>query len=502
MSDVASALPFKEPGVLAVQPAPSSPAVAVAAARPQDSPLLDVPGAQAPGLAAAHAPLVAPVSARERIQSIDVLRGVSLLGILLININSFGLPYAAYTDPSTYGGAGGANFVVWLVNHVLFEGKMRAIFSMLFGASVIILTQRGERRSGGGVEVADIYYRRTLWLIVIGVLHAYLIWFGDILFYYGVVGLALFPLRKLSARTLCIIGVVLLGIHSFQSVRSGYRAQHARQTVAEMEAVEQSGGRLTAAQQSQLRSARWQRDFYKPDAQAIATEIETTRGGYLTNLRARAHVTASLQSEVFYRYLAWDIGGMLVLGMGLMKLGVFDASRSMRFYRIMAIAGYGIGVPLATVMALRWAHSGFDLVAMFRYINLPMDIVRFSVAAGHVAVIMMICKSGVLPRARRALADVGRMALSNYLLMSVLCTLLFYGYGLGMFGRLERAQLLYVVVAVWSVNVIFSVVWLKHFRFGPLEWAWRSLTYGRMQPMRMEPAPTAAAVVATTPAAA
>jgi uncharacterized protein len=152
----------------------------------------------------------------------------------------------------------------------------------------------------------------------------------------------------------------------------------------------------------------------------------------------------------------------------------------------MAIVGYGVGVPLGSVMALRWASSGFDLVARFRYINLPMDIVRFSVAAGHVAVIMMICKSSALSRVRRLLADVGRMALSNYLLMSVLCTLLFYGYGLGMFAKLQRFELLYVVVAVWGVNVIFSVMWLKHFRFGPLEWVWRSLTYAKAQPMRID----------------
>jgi uncharacterized protein len=408
---------------------------------------------------------------------------------LLININSFGLPYAAYSDPSTYGGASGANFVVWLVNHVLFEGKMRAIFSMLFGASVIILTSRAQQRSGGGVEVADIYYRRTLWLIAIGVLHAYFIWFGDILFYYGVVGLALFPFRNLSARTLCIVGVLLLGVHSFQGVRGVYRTQHATQIVAEMEAIEQSGGRLTAQQQSQLRSARWQREYYKPDAQSIATEIQTTGGGgYVANLRARAHIVASLQSEVFYRFLVWDIAGMLVLGMGLMKLGLFDASRSMRFYAMTAIAGYGIGVPLGTVTALRWSGSGFDLAAMFRYINSPADIVRFSVAAGHVAVIMMICKSGVLPGARRLLANVGRMALSNYLLTSVLCTLLFYGYGLGMFAKLQRFELLYVVVATWTVNLISSMVWLKYFRFGPVEWVWRSLTYGKVQPMRIVPA--------------
>jgi uncharacterized protein len=429
-------------------------------------------------------PLIAPVRPEERIESLDVLRGASLLGILLININSFGLPFAAFTDPTAYGGASGANFAVWLTNHVLFEGKMRAIFSMLFGASVIILTSRAEKR-GGGVEVADIYYRRTLWLIVIGVLHAYFIWFGDILFFYGVVALALFPFRKLSGRTLCIIGALLLAIHSAQGLRSAQRFAQISNRIATYEKMEQAGRPLTGEQREQMRDAREKYTFYKPDARQIQAEIDATRSGYVANLKYHAGTTASLQSEVFYRYLVWDIAGMLILGMGLMKLGVFDASRSFRFYAWMAVIGYGIGVPLGSVMALRWARSGFDLVTMFRYIRVPADIVRFSIAAGHVAVVMLICKSGAFRVATRALAGVGRMALSNYLLTSVLCTLVFYGYGLGLFGRLQRYELLYVLAAVWAINIIFSTAWLKYFRFGPLEWAWRSLTYAKSQPMRL-----------------
>jgi uncharacterized protein len=381
---------------------------------------------------------------------------------------------------------------VWLVNHVLFEGKMRAIFSMLFGASIIILTSRGERR-GGGIEVADVYYRRTLWLIAIGVLHAYFIWFGDILFYYGAVGLALFPFRKLSARALCVIGVLLLGVHSAQGLRTVYKFERASKRIASYQARERGGQALTAAQQSEIADARQQLDFFKPPAAAMAEEIATTRGGYLTNLKARIPVAASMQSDVFYRFTVWDVAGMLILGMGLMKLGMFDASRSMRFYATTAALGYGIGIPLGLAMALLWARSGFDLGAMFRCIKLPTDIVRFSIAAGHTAVIMMICKSGVLPGVRRLLSDVGRTALTNYLLMSVLCTLFFYGYGLGMFAKLDRARLLYVVAAVWAVNLLFSTIWLNHFRFGPVEWVWRSLIYGRKQPMRLEAKSAAAA---------
>jgi uncharacterized protein len=145
--------------------------------------------------------------------------------------------------------------------------------------------------------------------------------------------------------------------------------------------------------------------------------------------------------------------------------------------------GYGIGLPLDLALAWLWKRSHFDMVSMYAYMNAPADVVRFSVAAGHVALIMLVCKAGALPAVRSALANVGRMALTNYVLTSVLCTLFFYGHGMGMFARLERYELLWVMVAVWAIIVAFSAAWLRYFRFGPLEWVWRSLTYWKVQPM-------------------
>jgi uncharacterized protein len=163
----------------------------------------------------------------------------------------------------------------------------------------------------------------------------------------------------------------------------------------------------------------------------------------------------------------------------------------MRFYVFTAIIGYGVGVPVGAVLRVAVGAQRFDVVALFRYIRAPDDILRFSVAAGHVAVVMIICKSGVLGG---ALAKVGQMALTNYLLTSVLCTLLFYEYGLGMFAELKRFELLYIVGMIWALNLLFSNIWLKHFAFGPLEWVWRSLTYGKAQPMRVAvPAATTSA---------
>jgi uncharacterized protein len=428
---------------------------------------------------------VAPVRSEERISSVDVLRGFSLLGILLMNIVSFGLPFAAYNDPSAYGGADGANLTFWLTNQVLFEGKMRAIFSMLFGASVIILTSRAEKR-GAGLELADVYYRRTLWLLLIGAVHGYLIWYGDILFGYAVVGLALFPFRKLSGRALIIIGALILLFHSLQGVGGMFHFRQLEKQVAEVNAAEKAGKTLTDEQKATKEEWDKMHKMLKPDQKAIEKEINAVRGGYGSNLAQRAPITASMQSDMLYRFLIWDIAGMLILGMGLMKIGIFDASRSFRFYTWMAVIGYGIGIPLNWTMGKLWIDSGFNFISMFGYIMATNDLGRFTVAAGHTAVIMILVKAGALRWVTKPLSNVGRMALSNYLLTSVLCTLFFYGYGLGMFAKLQRVELLYVLAAMWTINVVFSAVWLRYFRFGPAEWLWRSLTYWKKQPMRLE----------------
>lgn len=436
---------------------------------------------------------VAPVKPQERIGAVDTLRGLSLLGILLMNIVSFGLPFAAYMNPSIYGGATGANFTYWLVNQVLFENKMRAIFSMLFGASVIIMTSRAEKR-GAGVEIADVYYRRTLWLILFGVIHGYLIWYGDILFQYGVVGLALFPFRKLRAKTLICIGGGILAFNSLMNLGGMAHFGELEGKVKVANELKTAGKPLSDEQTAQLDEWNKVYKMFRPEAKKIETEIKDHRGGYLDNLKARAPITASFQSDMFYQFMLWDVAGMLILGMGLMKAGVLDGSRSYRFYTTMLVAGYGIGIPLNYMMATKWAATGYDFVSWFGLMAATADPGRFTVAAGHIAVIMLLCKAGALRFLTQTLAKVGQMALSNYLLTSILCTLYFNGYGFGMFARLQRHQLLYVVVVVWLICLIFSTVWLRYFRFGPVEWLWRSLTYVRKQPLRRteEEAPAAA----------
>lgn len=428
-----------------------------------------------------------PVGRKDRIASIDVLRGFSLLGILLMNIVAFGLPMGAYFNPSVYGGDSGRDLAAWFIAQVFFDGKMRCIFSMLFGAGAVLLLERAERR-GAGIEAADIYYRRTMWLIVFGLIHGHLIWGGDILYHYGVVGLLLFPLRRLSARALLITGSVILVLHSVQGLGGGIAIGELREKAIAAAAIPNP----TAEERKTIREWEQVAEIFEPTPEAVEKEIAAHRGGWLDVLPLRSAEASLLEFTLFFQFLFLDVLCMLVLGMGLAKAGMFDASRSYRFYGLIALAGFAVGIPVNTWAAEQYRAAGFTTAAQFTYIGSTADLGRFSIALAYTSLIMIASKGG-LRFLTRPLAAVGRTALSNYLLTSILCTLFFNGYGLGYFAKLSRHELYWVVLGMWVVNLTVSPLWLRYFQFGPAEWLWRSLTYWKRQPLAVSRSLTVAA---------
>ncbi|HKB06207.1 MAG TPA: DUF418 domain-containing protein [Gemmataceae bacterium] len=441
------------------------------------------------------APAVGPVTASERIRALDTLRGVAVLGILLLNIFGFGLPasFQAVTNPSVTGGdLSPPNLLAWFATYVLFDGRFRAIFSMLFGAGALLLLERADRR-GAGIRAADIYYRRTLWLLLFGVLHAYLVWWGDVLYWFGVFGLALFPLRNQSPGFLLTAGLILL--HSYIPI---HVIDH-----IELLATRDKGEAAVAAARAarrppteQERADWWAWEQKKrelnPPAPDLAKEVEAQRAGWWPVFLRRAGMASYMQSTSIYRYGLSDILSMMLIGMGLMKLGVFTGELSAKSYRWLVLLGYGVGLPLSYGVALEMIQADFDVLEVGLLHHCTFPIARLAVALGHVGVVMLLCRATWLWWVSGALAAVGRMALTNYLTQSVLCTAYFDGWGLGRFGTLDRSQLLYVVVAVWAFQLVISPIWLAFFRFGPVEWVWRALTYWQWPPMlaRNEPAGT------------
>jgi uncharacterized protein len=432
---------------------------------------------------------VAPVLAEERISAIDTIRGFALLGILLMNICSFGLPMAAYNNPAPAGSATGLNLLTWCVITVLGEGKMRAIFSMTFGASVYLLIDRLSRK-GAAADAADIHYRRMLWLLLFGLIHAYFIWDGDILFPYAMMGLLLYPLRKLSPKALLITAGVMMLLIAGSGLGYHFHLKHMHGEYDKVIADEKAGKRLTKEQQETKKDWEGTLAQFTPSAEDLKKETDAHLGSYFKLFAFRAKEVYRFHSFPIYVAPVWfDMLDMMLIGIALLKSGVLTGKFSTKFYVWMAFLSFLVGMP-AHAVSVWWAakqHFSMDALTLTYALYEPG---RFT-AFGYIALLLLIIRSGALRRVTKTLASVGQMAFSNYILTSLICTTIFEGYGFGYFGKLQRYQLYGVVLCVWLVILILSPIWLRHFRFGPLEWVWRSLTYWKRQPMRIRDRATA-----------
>jgi uncharacterized protein len=441
-----------------------------------------------------QADAVAPVAAQERLESLDVLRGAAVLGILLMNILSFGLAmHGGWNpmEPAINGGNTRANLAYWFTSQVFFEGKMRCLFTLLFGAGTALFIARGAER-GGGLRVADIFYRRTLWLLLMGLLHGYFIWSGDILYAYAVFGLMLFPFRQAKPKWLLAAGVALIlfgMVRGLWPVYDNYQLR-ARASAAAQLAAE--GKALTGEQKADQKKWEEKEKRRKPDPEKIKEEVEAYRGSYAKVFQQRMPFVASMQSIRLYQIGPSDMAAMMLIGMALLFTGVLTGERSDRFYAKLMLCGYGVGGTINALTGWYLVRTNFNPDEGFAAVMATYDIERLLVTLGHIGLLVWLVKRGWLRAATGRLAACGRMALSCYLATSLICSTLFYGYGFGLFARLQRYQLLYVVFAVWALLLIACPLWLRHFRYGPMEWVWRSLTYWRKQPMRLRETATVA----------
>ncbi len=399
-----------------------------------------------------------PTNPNKRIVALDALRGFALLGILIMNIQSFSMIFAAYQNPTAYGDLTGLNRWIWIGGHVFFDLKFMAMFAMMFGAGILLIAESAERK---GVSPAKLHYRRNAWLLLFGLAHAYLFWSGDILTAYAICGFIVFLFRKLSPKWLIVAGVILFAVPTL---------------------IEFSGQTSLGAMPSDMVAdfaASWQ-----PSPEAVAAEVAAFQGGWLEQMPARIAASLEMHTFVFFAYMGWRICGMMLIGMALYKWRIFTAERSRTFYLRMMLGGFLIGFPLVIVGVVRnfaegWAFDySMFIGSQYNYWG------SLFVSFGYIAMVMLIAKSGRVAGLVDRFAAVGRTALSNYFLQTFLGTLIFYGHGLGLFGQVERTGQLLIVFAIWAFQLIVSPIWLSYFRFGPFEWLWRSLTYWRIQPLR------------------
>ncbi len=417
----------------------------------------------------------AAVPASQRLESLDFVRGCALFGILLMNINGMGLG-PAYDNPSIAGGVTGINLWTWFVINVGFEGTQRALFSMLFGAGVILLSSRLE--ASGRADSADIFFRRNLWLIGFGLINSWLLLFvGDILFYYGITALFLYAFRKLPGKTLLALGVgsLLLGaVWSAIDARRLVALHDQAETATAVSAAARSPGQTRSIEEWEEKSKAG------PPPPAYAAMRRTITSSYPAALGELSGVIKHFQSWNLYRYF-FDIFGMMMLGMALFRLGVLTLEARTRTYAAMMGGGYAIGLTL-NILEARWIMDhGFTALAYLQA-SISYDVSRLAMTLGHLGLLMLFLRSGALSFVRRSMAAVGRMALTNYLTHSVVALIIFVL--LGYWGALERHQLYYIVFGIWAAQFILSPIWLAHYHFGPIEWLWRYLTYGEKPPFR------------------
>jgi uncharacterized protein len=413
----------------------------------------------------------------DRIQSLDIMRGIVLLGILLININGMGLA-VGIGDPTI---PTGWNLTTWITADLFFSGTMRALFSLLFGVGMFIFLDRLEEKKAG-INAANIYFRRLLWLLVFGLIHGYLLlWTGDILYDYALMGFIVFSFRKLPPIKLTLVALLLFSIGALWSY-SDYKNKI--KFVEDVELVKnyKLEGK-TVSKELQGVDMKWEKREWKRSPEGIAEYNANMRKGYLDVVAFLAPKNKETDTMNPYRFQLWDVLSMMLLGIALFKWKVLSAEKSYKFYGIMTLLGYLIGLSVNYYEIQSIMESNFSILSISKsYITY--DLGRVPVAFGHVGAIMLFCKLPILKWLKNSLAAVGKMALTNYVMHSVFAMFIFTGAGFGLFGTFQRFELLYIVFAIWIFQLILSPIWLKYYQYGPLEWMWRNLSYLKKHPFR------------------
>lgn len=405
----------------------------------------------------------APVGERERLDYLDILRGLAVLAIFVVNIKAMLAPFPYYMNATLWPGE--FDMTVAAVQAFLVEDKWRTIFTALFGAGLALIAERSAARGAGSLGLLS---RRLFFLLVFGLFHLVCIWGGDILFAYAASGFLAMWFRRASAKTLMRWSIGCLAIAMVWNTAFSIAPAAIPEVRAEIEPI-----------------------LWGSDPVALQTEFEKMLGGVGDQLNARL---SSAKEYILMYFLAGGFWlttlGVMLAGMWGYRTGFLIGRASSRTYVLAAIGGLGTA---AVLDAIRWTvinQYDWDFAA-FSYAQILNQLDGFAGAIGYAGLVGWLVRSGWTPKAVTA---TGRMAFTNYIACSLIGTTIANGHGFGLFGSLTNLQLMLIVFAVWAAILIWSPLWLARFRFGPLEWLWRSLTYGKLQTFRKQAAVASAAL--------
>ena len=401
----------------------------------------------------------------KRIESIDVLRGFALLGILIMNINSFAMPGMAYFSPNVYD-INILNHIVYSLTHVIADQKFMAIFSMLFGASTMLFVERAMSKKKRPMLL---FYSRNFWLLIIGLIHSHYIWYGDILFIYAICSFILFPFRNFNPKNQFIIGCIIYFLPCFSNFALNvfvfdHLGKEDRNAIIE---------------------------YWNPPKEDLQIELDAYRGSYFEQIKYREKMSdlderntsskGKNGKEIIGLSFLIDIlsrsFGMMLVGMASFSWGIFSNSQHKSFYRGLIKYGFGIGLPLSAGGLGLAYHYNWDWHYMQFIGRVPNHIATPFIAFGYIGIVMLCIKNAVALKLQERLKSIGKTALTGYLIQSFLATYVFYGFGLSLFGQANRIEQLAIVILIWAILMLVSPVWLKKFYYGPIEWIWRMLTH-------------------------
>ena len=407
----------------------------------------------------------------KRIESIDVLRGFALLGILLMNISSFSMPSMAYFSPYIYD-VTVPNHILYSIGHVIADQKFMAIFSMLFGASTMLFVKSAMSKKK---RPMILFYSRNFWLLIIGWIHARFVWYGDILFIYALCSFLLFFFRNLRPNAQFIIGCIIYLMPSFSNFAlNAFVFDH-----------------LDYEDRNAIM------EHWNPPEEELQKELEAYNGSYYEQIKHREKMWSSDTGSTpsagdngkgiiglsFLIDLLSRSFGMMLVGMASFSWGIFSNSLQKSFYQRLIKYGFGIGFPLsAGGLALAY-HYNWDWHYMQFIGRAPNHIATPFIAFGYIGIVMLCIKNVVALKLQERLKSIGKTALTGYLLQSFLATYLFYGFGLSLFGQANRIEQLAIVTFIWAILMLVSPIWLKKFYYGPIEWIWRMLTHLKFIPL-------------------
>lgn len=386
-----------------------------------------------------------------RLIVLDVLRGIAIFGILLMNIQSFGLISSEYINPKAVADPATLDWIVWLFNHLVADEKFITILTMLFGAGVLLMASNS-RDDGPAFERR--FRQRMGWLLVFGLLHAVLLWPGDILAAYAICGVIVVRFRNRTPDELIMLGVSLLAVASILWVLASAVIIHGMPEPTRMGLAEK---------------------VWTPTSEMVVQETERLTSGWFASAGDRAVRALGAQVWMFFTERLWRMVGMMLIGMALLKLGFLSGELSRQTYRRVAALGVLVGMPV--ILAGLYFNEAVDWE--FRYSFLLGRVANHwgsvAVSLSWTALAILLVKGNRLRPLWEALLPVGRLAMSNYIGQTIICAGIFYGFGLGLFATLGQAELLLVVFLVWGVQLVLSAWWYRVMGQGPLERLWRYL---------------------------